>query len=89
MSLMNIVRIAKIVACEAVEGSKKLLRLTLDAGEKNADGTPKLRNVFPEFADDGRFWCHPMDQRAGSGSLQGAPTREEINARYGVRVPAE
>ena len=43
-------RIAKIVACEAVEGSQKLLRLTLDAGEKNADGTPKLRNVFSGIA---------------------------------------
>ena len=33
-------RIAKIVACEAVEGSDKLLRLTLDVGEG------RLRNVF-------------------------------------------
>ena len=33
-------RIAQIVACEAVEGSNKLLRLTLDAGEG------RLRNVF-------------------------------------------
>ncbi|KVE44769.1 methionine--tRNA ligase [Burkholderia sp. BDU5] len=33
-------RIAKIVACEAVDGSDKLLRLTLDVGEK------KTRNVF-------------------------------------------
>ena len=33
-------RIAKIVNCEAVEGSDKLLRLTLDAGEG------KTRNVF-------------------------------------------
>jgi methionyl-tRNA synthetase len=33
-------RIAKIVNCEAVEGSVKLLRLTLDAGEG------KMRNVF-------------------------------------------
>jgi len=33
-------RIAKIVACEAVEGSDKLLRLTLDVGEA------KTRNVF-------------------------------------------
>ncbi len=33
-------RIAKIVACDAVEGSDKLLRLTLDVGEG------KLRNVF-------------------------------------------
>jgi methionyl-tRNA synthetase len=37
-------RIAKIVACEAVEGSKKLLRLTLDAGEG------RHRNVFSGIA---------------------------------------
>ena len=37
-------RIAKIVACEAVEGSTKLLRLTLDVGE----GT--TRNVFSGIA---------------------------------------
>ncbi len=33
-------RIAKILACERVEGSKKLLRLTLDVGE------PNMRQVF-------------------------------------------
>jgi methionyl-tRNA synthetase len=33
-------RIAQIVACERVDGSSKLLRLTLDVGE------PKHRNVF-------------------------------------------
>jgi methionyl-tRNA synthetase len=37
-------RIAKIVACEAVEGSTKLLRLTLDVGES------KTRNVFSGIA---------------------------------------
>jgi len=37
-------RIAKIVHCEAVEGSVKLLRLTLDVGEG------KLRNVFSGIA---------------------------------------
>ena len=37
-------RIAKIVNCEAVEGSIKLLRLTLDAGEG------KMRNVFSGIA---------------------------------------
>ncbi len=37
-------RIAKIVACEAVEGSTKLLRLTLDVGEG------KTRNVFSGIA---------------------------------------
>ena len=43
-------RIAKIVECEKVEGSTKLLRLTLDAGETGADGQPKLRNVFSGIA---------------------------------------
>jgi len=37
-------RIAKIVQCEAVAGSTKLLRLTLDAGEG------RLRNVFSGIA---------------------------------------
>ena len=43
-------RIARIVACEAVEGSTKLLRLTLDAGEKDEAGAPRLRNVFSGIA---------------------------------------
>ncbi|MFZ3219691.1 MAG: methionine--tRNA ligase [Rhodoferax sp.] len=43
-------RIAKIVACEAVEGSTKLLRLTLDVGEKDAAGQPTTRNVFSGIA---------------------------------------
>ena len=43
-------RIAKILACEAVEGSTKLLRLTLDAGEKNLEGQPTTRNVFSGIA---------------------------------------
>ncbi|MEJ8846420.1 methionine--tRNA ligase [Variovorax rhizosphaerae] len=37
-------RIAKILACEKVDGSTKLLRLTLDAGE------PQTRNVFSGIA---------------------------------------
>lgn len=43
-------RIAKIVDCQTVEGSTKLLRLTLDAGETGDDGAPKLRNVFSGIA---------------------------------------
>ena len=31
---------------------------------------PKLRNIFPEFADDGRFWCKPLANRAVPGVLQ-------------------
>jgi len=44
-------RLARIVAAERVEGSTKLLRLTLDAGEgRDADGRPRLRNVFSGIA---------------------------------------
>jgi methionyl-tRNA synthetase len=43
-------RIARIVQCEAVEGSTKLLRLTLDVGEKDAAGQPTTRNVFSGIA---------------------------------------
>ncbi len=44
-------RIAKIVHCEAVEGSTKLLRLTLDVGEGvDPQGSPILRNVFSGIA---------------------------------------
>ena len=39
-------RIAKILECKAVEGSTKLLQLTLDVGEKDAEGKPTTRNVF-------------------------------------------
>jgi alkanesulfonate monooxygenase SsuD/methylene tetrahydromethanopterin reductase-like flavin-dependent oxidoreductase (luciferase family) len=30
---------------------------------------PKLRNMFPDFADDDRFWCKPMKQRVPAGRL--------------------
>ena len=43
-------RIVKIIACEKVEGSTKLLRLTLDAGETDPQGEPSLRNVFSGIA---------------------------------------
>jgi methionyl-tRNA synthetase len=44
-------RIAKIVAAERVEGSTKLLRLTLDAGEgPDPQGRPRYRNVFSGIA---------------------------------------
>jgi methionyl-tRNA synthetase len=44
-------RIALIVNCEAVEGSTKLLRLTLDVGEgTDTQGNPITRNVFSGIA---------------------------------------
>ena len=43
-------RIAKIINCEVVEGSTKLLRLTLDVGEVDDAGLAKTRNVFSGIA---------------------------------------
>ncbi|HSO44875.1 MAG TPA: methionine--tRNA ligase subunit beta, partial [Rhodoferax sp.] len=43
-------RIAKIVNCQAVVGSSKLLQLTLDVGELDDTGQPRLRNVFSGVA---------------------------------------
>ncbi|MDR0275837.1 MAG: methionine--tRNA ligase [Burkholderiaceae bacterium] len=53
-------RIARIVDCAAVVGSTKLLRLTLDAGETDAQGQPRLRNVFSGIAS-----CYQPDQLKG------------------------
>lgn len=41
---------------------------------------PKLRNMFPDYADDDRFWAKPLDRRVASGSLPPAPTRAPIGA---------
>jgi alkanesulfonate monooxygenase SsuD/methylene tetrahydromethanopterin reductase-like flavin-dependent oxidoreductase (luciferase family) len=30
---------------------------------------PKLQHLFPEYSDDGRFWCKPLAQRAEPASL--------------------
>ena len=43
-------RAARIVECRRVEGSDKLLLLTLDAGDKDASGAPRLRQVFSGIA---------------------------------------
>ncbi|MBP9148119.1 MAG: methionine--tRNA ligase [Rhodoferax sp.] len=43
-------RIAKIVACQAVAGSTKLLQLSLDVGELGDDGQGLTRNVFSGIA---------------------------------------
>jgi len=40
------VRIARIVDAEAVNGADKLLKLTLDIGETNSDGSARHRTVF-------------------------------------------
>ncbi len=30
---------------------------------------PKLRDVFPEYANDSRFWCHPLAKRVTPAAL--------------------
>jgi alkanesulfonate monooxygenase SsuD/methylene tetrahydromethanopterin reductase-like flavin-dependent oxidoreductase (luciferase family) len=30
---------------------------------------PHLRGMFPDFADDDRFWCKPLEKRVKAGSL--------------------
>jgi alkanesulfonate monooxygenase SsuD/methylene tetrahydromethanopterin reductase-like flavin-dependent oxidoreductase (luciferase family) len=30
---------------------------------------PKLSNMFPEYADDGRFWCKPLPKRVAPAEL--------------------
>jgi len=49
---------------------------------------PKLRNIFPEWADDDRFWCHPIEKRVVAGSLPPAPTTAP-GATPRQPVPAE
>ena len=49
---------------------------------------PKLRGMFPEWADDDRFWCHPLEKRVTAGSLPPAPTTAP-GAAPRQPVPAE
>jgi alkanesulfonate monooxygenase SsuD/methylene tetrahydromethanopterin reductase-like flavin-dependent oxidoreductase (luciferase family) len=39
---------------------------------------PKLRNLFPDYANDDRFWCKPLQKRARPGSLPPAPELREL-----------
>jgi alkanesulfonate monooxygenase SsuD/methylene tetrahydromethanopterin reductase-like flavin-dependent oxidoreductase (luciferase family) len=49
---------------------------------------PKLRGLFPEYADDERFWCHPIAKRVTPGSLPAVPTSAPAGASR-QPVPAE
>jgi hypothetical protein len=44
---------------------------------------PKLRNVFPEYADDGRFWCKPMKAQVKQGNL---PNDADVARFVGARA---
>jgi len=41
---------------------------------------PKLRNVFPDWEDDNRFWTTPLAKRVTAGSLPASPLRAPIPA---------
>ncbi len=48
---------------------------------------PKLRGMFPDWADDNRFWTTPLDKRVASGRLpKEAPTGAELARTYGVEA---
>jgi hypothetical protein len=42
---------------------------------------PKMRNMFPDYANDDRFWCHPIKQ-VKPGSL---PTESKAMETIGAR----
>ena len=42
---------------------------------------PKLRNMFPEYDNDQRFWCKPLTKRASPGSL---PAESDVESLAGV-----
>ena len=41
---------------------------------------PHLRNMFPDYKDDNRFWCKPLAKRVTPGSL---PAEKEVAALVG------
>lgn len=48
---------------------------------------PKLRNMFPDWDHDNRFWTQPLKDRVISGALpKQAPTREELMKTYAVEA---
>jgi alkanesulfonate monooxygenase SsuD/methylene tetrahydromethanopterin reductase-like flavin-dependent oxidoreductase (luciferase family) len=42
---------------------------------------PKLRDIFPEYADDQRFWCKPLAKRVKPGAL---PADMEMGSPVGA-----
>jgi hypothetical protein len=46
---------------------------------------PSLRAMFPEHADDDRFWCKPVARQAMPGTL---PDESEVRARVAAALAA-
>ena len=50
---------------------------------------PKLRNMFPEHANDNRFWCQPLARRASPGNLPEPPrSAAQVEAQIAARLAA-
>jgi alkanesulfonate monooxygenase SsuD/methylene tetrahydromethanopterin reductase-like flavin-dependent oxidoreductase (luciferase family) len=48
---------------------------------------PKLRDMFPDWETDNRFWTTPLDKRVSSGRLpKEAPTGAELAKTYAVEA---
>jgi hypothetical protein len=48
---------------------------------------PKLRGMFPDWADDNRFWTTPLDKRVASGRLpKEAPTAADLAKTYALEA---
>jgi hypothetical protein len=46
---------------------------------------PKLRDMFPDWADDNRFWTTPLEKRVTSGRLpKEAPTSADLAKTYAL-----
>jgi hypothetical protein len=46
---------------------------------------PALRGMFPEHADDTRFWCKPVARQAAPGTL---PDEAQVRARVAAALAA-
>jgi alkanesulfonate monooxygenase SsuD/methylene tetrahydromethanopterin reductase-like flavin-dependent oxidoreductase (luciferase family) len=48
---------------------------------------PKLRGMFPDWADDNRFWTTPLDKRVTAGRLpKEAPTAADLHKTYALEA---
>jgi alkanesulfonate monooxygenase SsuD/methylene tetrahydromethanopterin reductase-like flavin-dependent oxidoreductase (luciferase family) len=48
---------------------------------------PKLRGMFPDWADDNRFWTTPLDKRVTAGRLpKEAPTAADLRKTYALEA---
>jgi methionyl-tRNA synthetase len=79
-------RIARIVNAEKVEGSTKLLRLTLDIGERNEAGETVTRNVFSGIQS-----AYPPEQLSGKMTVMVAnlaPRKMKFGVSEGMVLAA-